>query len=59
MHSNRGLGINAARCLYEGVIVPAAMYGSKTLGIICVDRRRVNVLEPMTLSKYVAEYEQM
>ena len=26
--SNRGLGINAKKCLYEGVIVPSAFYGT-------------------------------
>ena len=25
--SNRGLGIKAKKCLYEGVIVPTALYG--------------------------------
>ena len=27
--SNRGLGIKAKRCLYEGVIVPTALYGAE------------------------------
>ena len=27
--SNRGLGIKAKKCLYEGVIVPTALYGGK------------------------------
>ena len=26
--SNRGLGINAKNCLYEGVIVPPSLYGA-------------------------------
>ena len=26
---NRGLGIKAKKCLYEGVIVPTALYGAK------------------------------
>ena len=26
---NRGLGINAKKCLYEGVIVPTALYGAE------------------------------
>ena len=26
--SKRGLGINAKKCLYEGVIVPTALYGA-------------------------------
>ena len=28
--SNRGLGIKAKKCLYEGVIVPTALYGTET-----------------------------
>ena len=27
--SNRGLRINAKKCLYEGVIVPTALYGAE------------------------------
>ena len=27
--SNRGLGIKAKKCLYEGVIVPTALYGAE------------------------------
>ena len=27
--SNRGLGINTKKCLYEGVIVPTALYGAE------------------------------
>ena len=27
---NRGLGIKAKKCLYEGVIVPTALYGAET-----------------------------
>ena len=30
--SNRGLGIKAKKCLYEGVIVPMALYGAKAWG---------------------------
>ena len=26
---NRGLGINAKKCLYEGVIVPTVLYGAE------------------------------
>ena len=28
--SNRGLGIKAKKCLYEGVIVPTALYAAET-----------------------------
>ena len=30
--SNRGLGIKAKKCLYQGVIVPTAMYGAEAWG---------------------------
>ena len=42
--SNRGLGIKAKKCLYEGVIVPTA-YGAEAWGIRSAERRKVNVLE--------------
>ena len=32
--SNRGLGIKAKKCLYEGVIVPTALYGTEAWGMI-------------------------
>ena len=31
--SNRGLGIKAKECLYEGVIVPTALYGAEACGV--------------------------
>ena len=31
--SNIGLGIKAKKCLYEGVIVPTALYGADALGM--------------------------
>ena len=31
--SNRGLGIKAKKCLYEGVIVPTALYGAEAWGM--------------------------
>ena len=43
--SNRGLGIKAKKCLYEGVIVPTAFYGAQASGIRSAERRKVNVLE--------------
>ena len=43
--TNRGLGINAKKCLYEGVIVPMAVYGSETWGMRSAERRKVNVFE--------------
>ena len=31
--SNRGLGTGAKRCLYEGVLVPTALYGAGAWGM--------------------------
>ena len=31
--SNRGLGIKAMKCLYEGVIAPTALYGAEAWGM--------------------------
>ena len=31
--SNRGLGIKAKKCLYEGIIVPMSLYGPEALGM--------------------------
>ena len=43
--SNRGLGVKAKKCLYEGVIAPTALYGADALGMRSAERRKVNVLE--------------
>ena len=43
--SNRGLVIKAKKCLYEGVIVPTALYGTDSWGMRSAERRTVNVLE--------------
>ena len=43
--NNRGLGINAKKCLYEGLIVPTALYGTEACGMRSAERRKVNVLE--------------
>ena len=43
--SNRGLGIEVRKCLYEGVIAPTALYGSEAWGKRSAERRKVNVLE--------------
>ena len=43
--SNRGLGIKANKCLYEGVILPTALYGAEAWGTRSAERRKVNVLE--------------
>ena len=42
---NRGLGIKAKKCLYEGVIVPTALYGAEAWGMISAERRKANVHE--------------
>ena len=42
--SNRGLGIKAKKCLYEGVIVPMELYGADAWGMRSTERRKVNVL---------------
>ena len=42
---NRGLGIKAKKCLYEGVIVPTVLYGGEAWGMRSAERRKVNVLE--------------
>ena len=44
MLRNKGLGIKAEKCLYEGVIVPTALYGAEALGMRSAERRKVNVL---------------
>ena len=43
--SNSGLGIKTKKCLYEGVIVPTALYGAEAWGMRSAERRKVNVLE--------------
>ena len=45
MLSNRGLGIKAKKCLYDGVIVPTALYGAEAWVMRSTERREVNVLE--------------
>ena len=44
--SNRGLGIKAKKCLYEGVIIVlTALYGAEAWGMRSGQRTKVNVLE--------------
>ena len=43
--SNRGLWIKAKECLYEGVIVPTALYRAEAWGMRSAERRKLNVLE--------------
>ena len=51
--SNRGLGIKAKKCLYEGVIVPTALYGAEACGMRSAERRKVSVLEIKCLRSLV------
>ena len=42
---NKGFNINVKKRLYEGIIVPTALYRAETCGRSSEDRNRVNVLE--------------
>ena len=50
---NRELGIQAKKCLYEGVIVPTALYGAQAWGMRSAERRKANVLEMKCLRSLV------
>ena len=49
---NRGLGINAKKCLYEGVIVPTVLYGTAAWDMRSAQRMQVNVLEMKCLRRF-------
>ena len=51
--SNRRLGIKAKKCLYDGVIVPTALYGADAWGMRSAEGRKVNVLEMKCLRSFV------
>ena len=51
--NNRGLWIKVKKCLYEGVIVPTALYGAEAWGMRSSERRKVNVLEMKCLRSLV------
>ena len=51
--TNRGLGIKAKKCLYEGVIVPTALYGAEAWCMRSAERRKVNALEMKCLRSLV------
>ena len=53
MLSNRRLGIKDNKCIYEGVIVPTALYGAEARGMRIAERRKVNVLEMKCLRSLV------
>ncbi len=42
---NRALGKNAKRRLYEGVVVPAALYGAETCNVREAEWNRLDVFE--------------
>ena len=39
------MGIKAKKCLYEGVILPTALYGAEAWGMRSAERRKVTDLE--------------
>ena len=43
--TNKGLRKKAKKCLYQGVIVPTALYEAEAWGMRSAERRKVNVLE--------------
>ena len=47
------IGDKGQKCLYEGVIVPTAVYGAEVLGMRNAERRKVNVLEMKSLRSLV------
>ena len=54
MLSNRGLRIKTKKkCLFEGMIVPTALYGAEAWGMGSAERGKVNVLEMQCLRSLV------
>ena len=53
LNNNRGLGISAKMCQYEGVFLPTALYGTESWGMRSAKRRKVNVLEIKCLRSLV------
>ena len=47
------MGIKAKKCVYEGIIVPTALYGAEVWGMRSAERRKVNVLEMKCLRSLV------
>ena len=47
------MGIKAKKCLYEGVIVPTALFGAYAWGVGSAERRKMNVLEMKFLRSFV------
>ena len=42
---NRGLGMNVKKVLYEKVVVPTVMYGSKSWGMKVTERQKLNEMK--------------
>ena len=42
---NRGFGIKAKKCVYDGVIVPTALCGAEAWGMRSSEGRKVNIHE--------------
>ena len=51
--SIRGLGINSKKCLYEGVILPMALYGAEAWSVRSAKKMKVNVLQMKFLRSLV------
>ena len=51
--SNRGLGIKAKKCPYEGVIVPTALCGAEAWSMRSDERRKLNILKMKCLRSLV------
>ena len=45
MFKCRSHGMSAKRMLYEGIVVPTALYGAETWNMGAAERRRLNVME--------------
>ena len=56
--SNRELEIKAKKCLYEGVIVPTALYGAEARGMRSAEGMKMNVLEMKCLRSWF-EYHKL
>ena len=45
MWKNGGLGMEAKKLLYEGIVVPTALYGAEAWGLREAERRKLDVFE--------------
>ncbi len=50
---NRALGMNAKRRLYEGVVVPSALYGAETWNVREYERNKLDIFETRCLRSMV------